>query len=252
MIPTDSLSNKEKQLESLGLTGKEAKLYLSALKLGTFSVAEIADKSGVKRPTCYLILNQLMKRGLVSLVPKFRKLVYSIEPPDILLKQVEDGFLIARSLIPKLHTLYKAEKEKTMIRFYYGQRGIQNIYWDIMKSGVKENFYIGSIKELVEMAGEDFMDEWIKERIKRGIKTFSIRMKKSEVIKKLYQETKGALREIRYAPEDIYIPDTILIYANRVAIISTKKANFGFVIESEEFFKTMKGLFDVLWRVSAE
>jgi len=247
-----STANEEKQLQSLGLSEKEAEVYLSALKLGTFSVAEIADKSGVKRPTCYLILNQLMKRGMVSLVPKFRKLVYSIEPPDILLKQVEDNFLVARSIIPKLHILYKAEKEKVTIKFYYGQKGIQNIYWDIIKSGAKENFYIGSIKELVEMAGEDFMENWVKERIKNGVKSFSIRLKESEIHQKTYQETKEALREIRYAPENMYIHDTILIYANKVAIISTKKANFGFVVESDDFVKTMKGLFDVLWQVSSD
>ena len=58
------------QLKKLGLTEKEAKLYINALELGSFSVMGIAHKSGIKRPTCYLILDELVKKGLVSIIPQ--------------------------------------------------------------------------------------------------------------------------------------------------------------------------------------
>ena len=48
-------------------------------------------------------------------------------------------------------------------------------------------------------------------------------MRETEITSKNYQDTDKSLREIRYAPEDIYIPDTIIIYGSKVATISTQK-----------------------------
>ena len=89
-----------------------------------------------------------------------------------------------------------------------------------------------------------------KKRIQLGIKSISIRMRETEITSKNYQDKDGALREIRYAPKEIYIPDTIIIYGSKVATISTIKGNFGFVVEDKEFSESMMGLFKSLWKIS--
>ena len=60
-------------LERVGLKGKEASVYLALLELGTASVESIAKKAGTKRPTTYLVLDDLQNRGLVSIVPQQKK-----------------------------------------------------------------------------------------------------------------------------------------------------------------------------------
>ena len=244
--------DQKKQLQSLGLSGKEAELYLNALEMGTFSVMGIANKSGLKRPTCYLILDELVKKGLVSIIPKTKKLLYFAESPDVLIRQAEENISLAKKIAPPLHAIYNAGQKQPVIKFYSGQKGIRNIYEDILKSKIKEYFYSGSAEKLIEMAGKEFIDEWIKKRVNKGIKAYGIRMKKTEVPEKIYQETKSALREIRYAPADIYLPDTVVIYGKKVAIISTKKSDFGFLVESEEFAETMLGMFKALWKLSSK
>lgn len=239
-----------KQLQELGLSEKEASLYLNALGLGTFSVAGIANKSGLKRPTCYLILAELIKKGLVSSIPRAKKTLYAAESPDVLIKHAEENVSLVKKLAPQLYSIYNTDKKQPTIKFYSGQKGIHNIYEDIMKSNIKEYSYIGSGEELIAMAGKEFMDGWIKKRIEKNIKAFSIRMRKTEIPEKLYEETKNASREIRYAPHDIHIPDTVLIYGKKVAIISTKTGDFGFVVESDEFATTMLELFKSLWKLS--
>ncbi len=242
----------EKQLEQLGLSRKEANLYLNALEMGTFSVMGIANKSGLKRPTCYLILDELVKKGLISIIPKAKKLLYFAEPPDVLTRQAEENILLAKKLTPQLRAIYGAKQKQPVIKFYSGQKGIRNMYEDILKSKITEYFYSGSAEKLIEMAGKEFIDDWIQKRISKGIKAYGIRMKKTEVPEKIYQETKNALREIRYAPSDIYIPDTVIIYGKKVATISTRKGNFGFLVESEEFAETMLGMFKALWKISSK
>lgn len=240
----------ETQLKKLGLTEKEAKLYITALELGSFSVMGIAHKSGIKRPTCYLILDELVKKGLISIIPRAKKMLYMAEPPEVLTKQAEEQFSLTKSLVPKLNSFYNTDKEKRVVKYYSGQKGIHNIYEDVLKTKPKEYYYIGSAKELEEITGKEFLDNWIKKRIQFGIKSISIRMRKTEIAVESYQDKGKSLREIRYAPKDIYMPDTIIIYGSKVATISTKKGNFGFVVEDKEFSESMMGLFSALWTIS--
>ena len=242
----------ETQLKKLGLTEKEAKLYVTALELGSFSVMGIAHKSGLKRPTCYLILDELVKKGLISIIPRARKLLYTAEPPEILAKQAEEQFFLTKSLVPKLNSFYNTDKEKRVVKYYSGQKSIHNIYEDVLKTKPKEYYYIGSAKELEGITGKEFLDNWIKKRIQLGIKSVSIRMRETEITSKNYQDIENSLREIRYAPEYIYIPDTIIIYGSKVATISTKKGNFGFVVEDRGFSESMMGLFKALWEISSK
>ena len=59
---------KEK-LQELGLSEKEARVYLALFELGPSVVSGLAKKAGINRSTTYVILETLAKRGLVS-VPR--------------------------------------------------------------------------------------------------------------------------------------------------------------------------------------
>lgn len=243
---------KEKQLEMLGLRDKEARLYLAALSSLPFTVVDISKKCGIKRPTCYLILDELTKRGLISIVPKAKKRLYRAEPPEALIKQARRSLSFAEKFVPSLRDLFQEGKDTSVVKYYYGQNGIRNIYEDILDSGVKEMHYIGSSGPLVEMAGEEFMRDYAMRRVKKGIHAQSIRMRKTEIPDPIFSNSKEMLREIRFAPENIYIPSTVFLYNNKIAIVSTAKSNFGIMIESKEFYETVLGLFKALWSISTE
>ncbi len=244
---------KEKQLELLGLSSKEARLYVSALPLGSFTVAEVSSASGLKRPTCYIILDELTKRGLVSIIPRAKKRLYKIESPEAFIRQAKHVLQYAEKVVPSLSTLIRSGDQGPEIKFYYGQKGIQNIYEDTLLGQNKDKaiYHVGSSQTLVEMAGDEFMRDYIKRRVARGLKVISVRMRETEISDYVYQDQGKLLREIRYAPKDIFIPDTVMIYGDKVAIVSTVKGNFGFMLESKEFTETILGLFQALWRISS-
>ena len=243
---------KEKQLEMLGLRDKEARLYLSALTSKPFTVADISKRSGIKRPTCYIILDELAKRGLISIVPKAKKRLYKAEPPEALIKQAKRSLSYAEKFVPSLRSLFQEGKETSNVKYYYGQKGIQNIYEDILDSGDKELPNIISSRQLVETAGDDFMKDYVARRIKNGVRSISIRMRETESEDYIYHGGKELLRDIRYAPPKFFIPTSIFMYADKVAIISTAKSNFGLIIENKEIHQTMLSLFHALWSISSE
>jgi HTH-type transcriptional regulator, sugar sensing transcriptional regulator len=243
----DFIESKNK-LISLGLTERQATVYVRALELGTFSVSDLAKKAGVKRPTCYLVLDELSQKGLVSIVAGPKKIKYRAESPEILKKQAETQMNIAERLSGDLLKIFNPKTEGPTLRYFSGQKAIQGIFDEVLKVKEKEYLFIGSGKDVIDMIGKDYIDEWLKQRIEKGITAKSIRMKKTEVEEDIYQTNIN--RDLKIAPENIHIAETIFIYDNKVAIISTAQENFGFVVENKEFSGTMRGLFSALWIVS--
>ncbi len=246
--------NPMEYLKEMGLEDKEAKIYATALSCGEFTVSQIAKLTSLKRPTCYLILDSLVQKGLISIIPNAQKLSYKTEKPEVLLRIFERKLTLARRLLPTLETLTNQNVQAATVKFYVGQEGIRNIYEDTLKyaseQNMKEYYYFGSAKQLIEAAGKEYLDQYIYRRVKLGLKAVGIRIKETEVHESIYEPSKKFLREVRYAPEGIDLPSTIFIYADRVAVVSTKKGAFGFVVHSKEFYDTILSLFKVLWSIS--
>ncbi|MFA6273613.1 MAG: helix-turn-helix domain-containing protein [Candidatus Paceibacterota bacterium] len=240
-----------KSLEKLGLSDKEAKIYVAGLGLSKFSVMAISEKTGIKRPTCYLILEELKTKGLITTFPKAKKVLYVTEHPNHLLKSSEDNFRLAKQLMPELQNLIGSTSEKPILKVYAGQSGIHNIFEDILDEG-KDFYYIASVVDLVNELGQEYQDEWIKRRVTKKMQSISIRITEGEMDYELYKDTPETPRTIRYAPKGFQMPYTIFIYGKKVAFISRKKQYFGFIVESKDMAISMKALFDVVWSVSSE
>lgn len=240
--------NLSEKLQSIGLSEKEAAVYLQSLELGGFAVSDIAKHTGIKRPTCYLILEELSKRGLVAIVPQKDKLTYVAESPNILFSHAEENLQTIKHILPDLFTIQKSTGTRPTIKFYSGKTGIHSIYEDILSSGIKEYSYIGSSADLIDAAGENFITQWIRKRTDLGIHATGIRTKHSEIRDDLY--VKDSLRDIRFAPPGFELPHTIVLYGTKVAVISTQKDSFGFIVDNNDFRNTLQFLFKALWQIS--
>lgn len=241
-----------KSLEKLGLNDKESRIYVAALEMGRFSVLALATKTGIKRPTCYLILDELIKKGLITTFPKAKKVIYIAEHPNSLLKKTADSYQLAKELMPELQSLMGSVHEKPELKVYSGQAGIRQIY-DIMLEDGFDMHYITSTAELVQAAGKEFLDSWIARRIAKGVKTYRISVREKETFDiPLYVGAPENLRAVRYAPQGFATPYTIFIFGKKVSFVSTKKDLFGFIVESADLAISMKALFDVVWGISSE
>src|SRR3990167_4568425 len=94
-------------LQKIGLSDKSAKIYLALLQLGRANVTDLAKQAGLKRPTTYLHLDEL----IISLL-------------DFRLKQAQD-------MLPDLLGIYNEPKYKPSIKTYEGPTGLKQIYNDM-------------------------------------------------------------------------------------------------------------------------
>lgn len=237
-----------KTLQDIGYTDKEIRIYIKALELGEFTISSISHESGVKRPTCYLIIDELIKKGLITSVPRGRKTLYHAEPAEMIINEMENKVKLAQKILPYLNQIKIKKNNTPSIKFYTGRRGIEAIYGDVLKA--KSGTVLKSvtpIEQIVDVVGEDFFKDWVKKRAQRRIPSENIYPEKDKSYFNLVGTNKELLRTSRYIPAPFKIPATLGVYENKVAFFSSRKDNFGFIVTSEEFAETVRGIFDQLW-----
>ena len=136
-----------KQLQHLGLSDKEASVYMASLELGSDTVQEIAKRAEVKRANTYTVIEKLMSKGLMSSVEKGKKTLYQVEDPKQLLRLVEEQEEDIKKKeqefkkhLPELETLFDIAEEKPKVRYFEGKEGLIAIREDYFKAKNKEVF----------------------------------------------------------------------------------------------------------------
>ena len=248
----------EKVLKMAGLSDKEIKIYLAGLKQGPVLANFLAQQTGVSRQNTYDILNKLIKKGLASTTGKKYNTRFIMEEPAniqrLLDKQKRKIEKIKKDLelaMPEIESFYKTETFVPKIKFYEGKESMRNLFLDSLKCKNKEMLAVLPATEFYKTIGTEFVKYYIQERVSKNIKTKSIRLKSYEDYEeKFFHRHEKQLREVRYAPANVSFTSTLLIFDNKVVFISSKKENFGLMIESEEYKDMMVNLFNVLWKVS--
>ncbi len=241
--------NIEKILTEFGLTKSKGAVYLAALNVGTGSVQDIAKTAHLPRTTVHEILQHLLGLGLVGFVTKGRARIYSAEPPAKLKTLLQEKERRLETALPELALLYNTKGARPRVRFYEGVAGVKTVFEDTLTVSNKLLFGILSMEDLYQIPGKDFMADYVKRRVGAGIKLRVIRSRIKE-IEETWPSSNKESRELHYASAEMIFPMTVYLYDNKVGIIGTQKENFGMIIESSDFYKTMKNLFEVIWQVT--
>jgi sugar-specific transcriptional regulator TrmB len=100
-------------IERLGLTEKEAKIYLTSLRIGPASMQVLARKANIDRGTAYHVVMTLGEKGLFDEIKENKKTLYRAAQPSRLYSYVEEQkhladqhFQIMQSMVQDLEDLY--------------------------------------------------------------------------------------------------------------------------------------------------
>ncbi|NMG35723.1 transcriptional regulator TrmB [Azoarcus sp. TTM-91] len=241
----------ESKLAQIGISGTLFKLYAAAIELGEAPISDVAARAGLVRTTAYDALSRLEQEGLVVLENRGSKRYVVAEDPTVLLERLEARRQMLGELMPQLRSLYNRVKGKPGIRFYEGAEGIRTALWDTLTVTGEPKVLRGilSMGELSETPGLEEMERFIAARASKGIWLKVIRSRRKDV-EPIWPSSLGDLRDLRYAPDDMVLSMTTFIYDNRVSLISSRRENYGLIIESEEFAAMQRQLFDALWSVA--
>lgn len=236
----------ENTLKGIGLDYKEIKVYLAVLELGQSTVTPISKKSSFKRTYCYDILEDLKKKKLVDYIEKNGRRHYFAEDPKEIGEQLEKKLTDFQVLLPELRSIYNQPAVKPKVRYFEGQEGIIEIYKDAQNTKVL--LAIGSINSIYESIGQIF-DEHIDKLVKNEVNVCELLAHEGKSPEYLKRYT-YPLQEARYLPKNVKISTDMMLFDNKLAMISYDEEMHAVVIESSSIVNTMKTIFELLWNIA--
>lgn len=232
-------------LIKIGLNDKEAAVYLALLELGTATVHPIATKAGIKRPTAYLILEQLQHKGLVSVIPREKKVMYTAESPEKLANDLYHKQELVKRFMPNMLALYNAKKDKPQVLLFEGKEGVAQVYAKIFSSPQVDFF--STIRDVFQMFPE--MPKWMGDRIeKKQTKFREILTQTPDDLHYLTNIEQGEYYQSRLAPKTFpeFLTDSA-IFGNNVAFFSFDPQVFAVQITSKQISQSLKVLYELAW-----
>ncbi len=235
-------------LQNIGLNEKEAKVYTALLSLGESTAYVIAERAGLKKPTTYVILEQLIKKGAARLVPRAKKVRYIAISPKELFASAEERIGTARELIPELLALTEGKETKSKTLFFEGLPAIKKAFLNqakIMTGKEMVGFYAHSGEVSKELL--PFFVEYNNELLRRKITLRGIAPEHPNL--KEYRDTDTEYgRTMKIVPFDEYsAPISLDIGEKHVMFFEFKNVQ-ATLIESERIANTMRQIFEMLWK----
>lgn len=138
------------ELRKLGLSEKEAKVYLAGLELGPCSVQSISQKTNLTRPTTYGIIKKLEEKGLFVEGKQRNKRLFAAQSPENVLgilrtqkRELEEKEREFIRIIATLEAKY-SQKESGEIKKYKGKEGLKALEEILSFSSVPEILVVNS------------------------------------------------------------------------------------------------------------
>ena len=237
----------EKILEDLGLNKNEARVYLALNELGTSTVHNIANKSGVHRTNVYDSLKKLISRGLVSFIVKENVKYYETTPSDNLVNMLKVKETELLRILPQLQLREKMAQHEGQTFILKGAQAFLSALRNFLECGDKTMMVFGApppvnMRPHVNLFHQD-------------------RMKKKVMIKVLYdyndEERIKFTRSLKYSDVrfcnlQLQSPVSNCICGDQVLLALWTKNPYVIHIKNKEIADAYKQYFNMMWNNSTE
>jgi predicted transcriptional regulator len=239
------------KIAPLGLTDKEARVYLALLQLGSGSAYSVALKAGLKKPTAYVILDELVEKGLTYVIPREKKKRYAAIPPEELLQRAEERFAAAQEALPELLSLYKssAVQHKARTLYFDGVSGVRQAL-EYREKELRGKEIIGFFSTAVDRSPEilQLYFEWNAHHKKYGTKLRGFTTTDESLEGIIKDNGAEHYSNLRVLPAADYSPSVSIDSALDFVRIQISQASQIVIIESADFAQSFRQIFELAWK----
>jgi sugar-specific transcriptional regulator TrmB len=252
------MHSREKELQSLGLTEKEAKVYLASLELGEAPVQDIARKAGVNRATTYVMIEQLAAKGLMSSVERGKKRYFLAEAPDKLstrvrieITELEERLSGFKRILPDLHSLYDTSGERPRVRFFEGEEGLLSVIEEVhelMEPGI-ELLQMSNIDDYTKLFGGYNTHDKHRAKLKQNIPVHTRMLFSSDkaLTPRTTESSPETVEARRISKDRFPFSGEMVIIKNRVYMMSFAGKLLAVAIESAALTGLLASMFELAW-----
>jgi len=237
---------KREILKNIGFEDKEADIYLALLELGESSVTELAKWTNIKRPTAYVVLESLLRKGFVHKVISEKKIHYIAQSPKRLESVAAVNLSQIKAILPDLEILDFANRgDKPRILMFEGKDKLDTAYEDLFPYK-GELLYMGNLPA----AKDIFIESYKKLETVEYNKDFKTRLIVDDsVVSRSYAEKHdNKFHQTRFIPKNMMPFDVdIGIYGEKTIITSVSGNYFSISIQDKKISSAFKTIFEIMW-----
>jgi sugar-specific transcriptional regulator TrmB len=244
-------------LESIGLTKQESRCYLALYGLREAKTGQLSKSSGIATANIYPVLNDLMKKGLVSYRLQNNIKIFIANSPESLnkfidekQKKLDEQKKEVKEAISSLKVDETKNEPYSKHKYYEGVSGIKSMWYELTSKlrQVDKNTVIkihsSKIETFENLLG--FYDEFHKERVKCGLRYRLILTEEARKHGKKRQRQKAQVKYMKLENEIQWgiVGDALFMY------YATGKIPVSFLITDEKFARSFEFIFDNLWMMA--
>ncbi len=222
-----------KVLEEIGLSGKEAEVYMALLKLGEASASRISEIAQLNRITTYVLLKSLGEKGFCSVYVRNNIQYFKPTKPEGIIGLLEERKDKIKSIMPLLKEEEKLIEGKPEVSMFEGKRGISSMLDTLLRDAESERIVrVYGNYSIAEKVVEYQSLSWRKRRVAGKIQ---IRAIVDEIPEEL-QEMKGwkELSKVRRNKKLAKLGSYVMITKNYVAYLVFRGELSGILIKDKE------------------
>lgn len=235
-------------LTEIGLREPEARVYLAALSCGPTTVLTLAQETSLKRTTIYSIVEELQRRGLMSIeMSGFKKRFVAAEPSRIEQILVQQREKLQR-VLPELDALANFTGNEQSLKYYAGLEAVKGVYEQLIQEirPYEDYLILSDLERWLKQDPEYFL-KFIQRRAKLSI---NIRMlTQDSAIAREHQRIQRTFNEaIQILPKGTQLTTNLVITPQRVVIHQIIPPIFAIVIENKSIIQMHREQFEMMWR----
>ncbi len=237
----------EKYLEEIGLSDKEATVYLALLPYDLATPTQIAEDTKINRSTVYVILESLAKKGLVSESDSEKTIRYQAAPPERLETYVErqkaildEHSLRLKDLIPQIKSLSRKEGERPVVKFFEGRDGAVSAYeefYETHESSTRKGYFIYNRDLLEATFSPAERERFTQIRLGKQVEPMSVYTKKDGPME---FKTKGT--RTRIDGKEYPIATDVTIIEDKIIVTTLGERVSSILIRSKDLAVTLASL----------
>lgn len=244
----------EQYLQNIGLSDKEAQLYVVGLQLGPATIQQLAQQSGIKRSTVYEVIDSLKEQSLFFVTQKGKRKLFTAQDPDNLSLLLQQKQKVLAQIMPDLEALKNTTAIKPAIRVHEGLDGLKQIYEDMIKKP-GDILAMAAPKEKISTMLLDYLiHEWEPRRISSeiGMRRININNKQDQSFDYQALTIPQELEQIKYLPPETYpFSVGVYVYRQKVAFVAyDDREMVGIVVRSLQINATIRAVFELLWNLA--
>lgn len=239
--------NNSTVLQDLGLSEKESRVYLALLSVEQADVGEIAKISKLKRPTIYLLLEDLRKKGLVLKIPHAKKAIFIAQDPD---KFFHDSFEKVKTAYASLGELKSIQKknDKVSTKYFEGEEGIKEALFYRYKE-LENSEIVGFFAKAETLTPKhvSVSHQWRKTMNTIGVKVRAIAPNHQSL--KEFRDTDTEVNQLfKTVPIAEYSSDVSIHATDLFVCITLFSVQQAIIIENPAIVKTIREIFELSWK----